>query len=65
MRYNVMAGGPTGVFALKRDTIEGAVKKAGELRQSGEYSDVRIIDTSTGAVVGEPHAVDGAQSAPH
>lgn len=32
MRYNVMAGGTMGVFGLKRDTLEGAVKKARELR---------------------------------
>lgn len=63
MRYHVMAGGPTGVFALKRDTIEGALKKAGELRQSGEYSDVRIIDTTTGVSVEEPHAEAGAEHA--
>ncbi len=56
MRYNVMAGGTMGVFGLKRDTLEGAVKKARELRQSGEYSDVRIIDIETGSVVEEPRA---------
>ena len=53
MKYNVMAGGTMGVFSLKRDTLEGAIKKANELRQSHEYEDVRIIDTETGAVVDE------------
>ena len=65
MRYNVMAGGPTGVFGLKRETIEGAFKKARELRQSGDYSDVRIIDTTTGTEVDEPHALDGAPPTAH
>jgi len=53
VRYHVMAGGTMGVFSLKRDTLEGAVKKANELRQSHEYEDVRIIDTENGAVVDE------------
>ncbi|PWC42109.1 hypothetical protein [Azospirillum sp. TSO22-1] len=54
MRYHVMAGGTMGVISLKRDTLDGAIKKAGELRQSHEYEDVRIIDTESGAVVEEP-----------
>ena len=62
MRYQVMAGGTMGVFGLKRDTIEGALKKARELRQTGEYSDVRIIDTTTGSEVDELH-VEGQK--PH
>ena len=54
MRYHVMAGGSMGVFSLKRDTLEGAIKKANELRQSHEYEEVRIIDTESGTVVEEP-----------
>ena len=61
MRYHVMAGGSMGVFSLKRDTLEGAIKKANELRQSHEYEDVRIIDTENGTVVAEPR--QGAQPA--
>ena len=53
MRYHVMAGGTMGVISLKRDTLDGAIKKATELRQSHEYEDVRIIDTESGAVVEE------------
>lgn len=53
MRYHVMAGGSMGVISLKRETLESAVKKANELRESHEYSDVRIIDTATGAAVEE------------
>lgn len=54
MRYHVMAGGSMGVISLKRDTLDGAVKKANELRSSHEYEDVRIIDTESGATVDEP-----------
>lgn len=53
MRYHVMGSGQDGVTALKRDTLEGALKKAGELRDDGHYADVRIIDTSTGEEVEE------------
>ena len=53
MRYHVMASGQAGVMGLKRDSIEGALKKAGELRQEGIYTEVRIIDASTGDVVDE------------
>ncbi|WP_431855560.1 hypothetical protein [Azospirillum sp.] len=56
MRYHVMAGGTMGVISLKRDTLDGAIKKANELRQSHEYEDVRIIDTDSGAVVDEGKA---------
>lgn len=59
MRYHVMASSQAGVLALKRDSIEGALKKARELRGDGLYSDVRIVDTSTG------DAVDEAQFAGH
>jgi hypothetical protein len=57
MRYHVMAGSQDGVLGLKRDTLEGALKKAGELRREGVYNEVRIIDTATGQVVEEPPPV--------
>lgn len=53
MRYHVMASSQTGVMGLKRDTLEGAIKKAGELRGEGIYSEVRIIDTTSGEPVEE------------
>lgn len=53
MRYHIMGSAQDGVMCLKRDTLEGALKKAGELRQDGSYSEVRIIDTTSGDVVPE------------
>ena len=53
MRYHVMATSQAGVLGLKRDTIEGAIKKAGELRREGTYNEVRIVDTTTGAEIDE------------
>lgn len=53
MRYHVMGSGQDGVIALKRDSIEGALKKARELRRDGHYAEVRIIDTASGEPVDE------------
>lgn len=53
MRYHVTATSQAGVLVLKRDTIEGALKKAGELRREDTYNEVKIFDTATGAVVDE------------
>ena len=53
MRYHIMATSQAGVLGLKRDTIEGALKKAGELRREGIYNEVRIVDTATGDAVDE------------
>ncbi|WP_377805579.1 hypothetical protein ABNQ38_02770 [Azospirillum sp. A29] len=54
MRYHITGSSQVGVMGLKRDTLEGALKKANELRQEGIYSEVLIIDTETGDVVKEP-----------
>lgn len=53
MSYRVMASGQSGVIGLQRETIQGAVKKAGELRRDGYYTEVRIIDADTGDAVDE------------
>ncbi len=53
MRYHIMATSQAGVLGLKRDTIEGALKKAGELRREGAYNEVRIVDTTTGLPIDE------------
>ncbi|MBF0393315.1 MAG: hypothetical protein HQL38_11610 [Alphaproteobacteria bacterium] len=58
MRYNVVASGQDGILGLKRDTIKGALKKAGELRSEGIYTEVRIMDTTTGDVVDESLITD-------
>jgi hypothetical protein len=58
MRYHIAASGQMGVVGLKRDTIEGALKKARELRDEGIYSDVRIVDNATGAEVDESQSFD-------
>ena len=60
MLYNVTATNQAGVFSLKRDTIEGALKKAGELRREGIYNEVRIIEMATGTVVDESQIGDAA-----
>ncbi|NUB05809.1 hypothetical protein FW320_06415 [Azospirillum sp. Vi22] len=54
MRYHITASSQVGVMGLKRDTLEGALKKARELREQGIYTDVRIIDTENGTVIQEP-----------
>lgn len=59
MRYHVMANSHVGLLDLKRDTIEGALKKAGELRDQGIYTEVRIMDTKTGTVVDEAQVQPG------
>ena len=56
MRYHIMGSAQDGVMCLKRDTLEGALKKAGELRQDGSYAEVRIVDTASGETVQEPEA---------
>lgn len=61
MRYNVVASGQDGILGLRRDTIEGALKKAGELRAEGIYTEVRIMDTTTGDVVDESRYGDKAR----
>lgn len=62
MRYQVMATNQAGVLALKRDTIEGAIKKAGELRREGAYNEVKIVDTTTGAAIDESVIGNGSES---
>jgi hypothetical protein len=54
MRYHITGSSQVGVLGLKRDTLEGALKKANELRQQGIYNEVQIIDIETGDVVKEP-----------
>ncbi|WP_455184481.1 hypothetical protein [Azospirillum palustre] len=61
MRYHITGSSQVGVMGLKRDTLEGALKKANELRQQGIYNDVQIIDIETGDVVKEP-LPDGDQA---
>jgi len=53
MRYHIVGSSQDGVIALKRDSIEGALKKAGELRQDGHYAEVRIFDTTSGQPLDE------------
>lgn len=54
MRYNIIGRNGAGNLCLKRDTLEGAIKKAGELRREDSCIEVRIVDTVTGNVVEEP-----------
>ncbi|MBP2306394.1 hypothetical protein GBZ48_03015 [Azospirillum melinis] len=61
MRYHITGSSQVGVMGLKRDTLEGALKKANELRQQGIYNDVQIIDIETGHIVKEQLA-DGDQA---
>ncbi|WP_207482498.1 hypothetical protein [Arenibaculum pallidiluteum] len=63
MRYHIAASGQMGVVGLKRDTIAGALKKARELRGEGIYSDVRIVDSDTGAEVDEAQSGDARSPA--
>ena len=63
MRYHITATSQAGILGLKRDTIEGAIKKAGELRREGTYNEVKIIDTASGAEISESQiggSADGA-----
>lgn len=59
MRYHITANTDVGAVCLKRDTLEGAYKKANELRQEGTYLDVHIVDTETGATLQEPVPANG------
>ncbi|WP_376963681.1 hypothetical protein ABNQ39_25780 [Azospirillum sp. A26] len=61
MRYHITGSSQVGVMGLKRDTLEGALKKAKELREQGTYNDVQIIDIETGDIVKEPLS-DGDQA---
>ena len=51
MRYHIMANSQSGVLGLKRDTIEGAIKKAAELRREGTYSAATIVRSLEQAAV--------------
>lgn len=51
MRYHITANTDVGAVCLKRDTLEGAFKKANELRRDGTYLDVHVVDTETGDVL--------------
>lgn len=54
MPYHITGNTDVGAVCLKRDSLEGALKKARELREDGTYLNVRIVDAESGATVPEP-----------